>query len=131
MYRRYETTIALPIEYGALNVCSVAAGLLFYDEARYMQRWQLGCVLGGAAIVMAGIAMSLRATRQPTRATQALDVAARSPGPRPPRRPRVPASTRGPAPYDSGWQPAAPPASGAHKPRGATDSTGRDHAYEC
>jgi hypothetical protein len=135
VYRRYETTIALPIEYGALNVCSVAAGLLFYDEARYMQRWQLGCVLGGAAIVMVGIAMSLRATRQPTRATQALDVAARSSAPRAPRRPRVatsdPASTRGPAPYDSGWQPAAPPASGARKPRGATDSTGRDHAYEC
>lgn len=62
VYRTYETTVALPIEYGALNVCSVMAGLLFYDEARYMSRWQLGLVLGGTGIVMLGIAMSLRST---------------------------------------------------------------------
>ena len=54
--------VALPIEYGALNVCSVMAGLLFYDEAQYMSRWQLGLVLGGTGIVMLGIAMSLRST---------------------------------------------------------------------
>ena len=62
VYRTYETTVALPIEYGALNVCSVMAGLLFYDESHYMSRWQLGLVLGGAAVVLMGIAMSLRST---------------------------------------------------------------------
>ena len=32
---RYETTVGLPIEYGALNVGNVASGMLFYGEVYY------------------------------------------------------------------------------------------------
>ena len=32
---RYETTVGLPIEYGALNVGNVASGMLFYGEVHY------------------------------------------------------------------------------------------------
>ena len=39
--RRYETTIALPVEYGALNVGSVCTGLLFYAERDSMDTWQV------------------------------------------------------------------------------------------
>ena len=82
VYRRYETTIALPIEYGALNVCSVAAGLLFYDEGRFMKRWQLALVLSGTATVVLGIGVSLQATRQPHRENGGAS-SGRPPSPRP------------------------------------------------
>ena len=41
VFRRYETTVALPIEYGTLNLVAVTSGLLFYNEAEQMRTWQL------------------------------------------------------------------------------------------
>ena len=32
VFRRFETTVALPVEYGAVNAGSVLSGLLFYQE---------------------------------------------------------------------------------------------------
>ena len=55
VYKRYETTVALPIEYGALNVGNLLSGLLFYDEASYMEGWQVGLALGGCCIILVGI----------------------------------------------------------------------------
>ena len=55
VYRRYETTVALPIEYGALNAGNIASGLLFYGESQYMQAWQVSMALGGCAIILLGI----------------------------------------------------------------------------
>ena len=55
VYRRYETTVALPIEYGALNAGNIASGLLFYGEAQYMRPWQVGMALGGCAVILLGI----------------------------------------------------------------------------
>lgn len=55
VYTRYETTVALPIEYGALNVGNLLSGLLFYDEASYMEGWQVGLALGGCCIILVGI----------------------------------------------------------------------------
>jgi len=66
VYRRYETTVALPIEYGALNVASVLAGLLFYDEYQYMDDWQLALALAGVCIIVAGIIVGLIATAPDT-----------------------------------------------------------------
>ena len=40
VYRRYETTVALPIEYGALNAGNLLGGLLVYGEDAYMTGWQ-------------------------------------------------------------------------------------------
>ena len=55
VYKRYETTVALPIEYGALNVGNLLSGLLFYDESSYMEGWQIGLALGGCFIILLGI----------------------------------------------------------------------------
>lgn len=55
VYRRYETTVALPIEYGALNVGNLLSGLLFYDEGSYMEAWQVGLALVGCCIILLGI----------------------------------------------------------------------------
>ena len=57
VYRRYETTVALPIEYGALNACTVLSGLLFYDEHLYMRPYQLALQITGTCIILLGIAL--------------------------------------------------------------------------
>jgi len=55
VYKRYEVSIALPIEYGSLNMCTVLSGLLFYEEHVYMQTWQLTMQIVGAALILLGI----------------------------------------------------------------------------
>ena len=60
VYRRYETTVALPIEYGALNAGNIASGLLFYGESQYMAPWQVGMALGGCAVILLGIGVGRR-----------------------------------------------------------------------
>lgn len=60
VFQRYETTLALPIEYGSLNLFSVIGGLLFYQEGSYMESWQLALVLSGAGVMMLGIAVGLQ-----------------------------------------------------------------------
>ena len=42
VFKRYPVTIALPIEYGVLNIFSVACGFFFFKEGEYMAgSWQL------------------------------------------------------------------------------------------
>ena len=36
VFRRYETTVALPIEYGVATFCDVLSGLIFYQEYKHM-----------------------------------------------------------------------------------------------
>ncbi|KAL1504123.1 hypothetical protein AB1Y20_010533 [Prymnesium parvum] len=55
VFRRFETTVALPIEYGAVNAASVMSGLLFYNEARYMAAWQVALQLIGCVLILLGI----------------------------------------------------------------------------
>ena len=57
VYRKYETTVALPIEYGALNAGNVLVGLLFYQEHRFMDSTQLALALSGTAVILIGIAV--------------------------------------------------------------------------
>ena len=61
---RYETTVGLPIEYGALNVGNVASGMLFYGEVRYPPPHQPATLLerGHTCSVMDGCALSARPT---------------------------------------------------------------------
>ena len=54
VFERYETTVALPIEYGSLNLASVIGGLLFFQEERYMEPWQLQAVLAGCGTMICG-----------------------------------------------------------------------------
>ena len=57
VYRRYEVSVALPFEYGALNLCTVLSGLLFFDEHKYMATWQLALQIAGASVILLGIAI--------------------------------------------------------------------------
>ena len=50
--------VALPIEYGALNVCNMLSGLLLYGEGRHMQGWQITMAVSGGATILLGIAIS-------------------------------------------------------------------------
>jgi hypothetical protein len=51
----YETTRALPVEYGAVNTASAFSGLVFYREHRGMSGLQLGLTLAGVATILCGI----------------------------------------------------------------------------
>jgi hypothetical protein len=57
IYRRIETTVALPIEYGAVNVGAVLTGMLFYDEWQYMETWQIVMQVVGCVAILVGIAV--------------------------------------------------------------------------
>jgi hypothetical protein len=41
VFERFQTTLALPIEYSSVNLFSVMGGLLFFQEVDYMQHWQV------------------------------------------------------------------------------------------
>merc|ERR1712072_1471919 len=58
VFQRFEVTLALPIEYGTLNMGNVASGILFYDEVDRMESWQLALLLLGAAIIGCDILIS-------------------------------------------------------------------------
>ena len=47
--------MALPVEYGAVNVASACSGLIFYEEYRYMETWQILVVVAGVVIILIGI----------------------------------------------------------------------------
>merc|ERR1712146_440950 len=55
VFRRYETTVALPVEYGALNAANVCTGLLFYAEYQSMSAAQIALILTGLVVILAGI----------------------------------------------------------------------------
>ena len=57
VYKRYETTIALPIEYGVVNVAMCASGLIFYQEHKYYETWQLAVTITGSVVVCLGISI--------------------------------------------------------------------------
>ena len=54
---RYETTRALPVEYGAVNAVSAFSGLIFYREASAMAPAQLTTMVVGVGAILAGIAI--------------------------------------------------------------------------
>ena len=74
VYRRYEVSVALPVEYGAVNLGAVLVGLLFFDEYYWMAPWQLALQLVGCALILAGIAV-----QQPCRTAPALRTAVDAP----------------------------------------------------
>ena len=47
--------MALPIEYGTMNMAAVLSGLLFYDEAKTANSWQLGLAIASVGMVLLGI----------------------------------------------------------------------------
>ncbi|CAE8731968.1 unnamed protein product [Polarella glacialis] len=55
VFARYETTTALPVEYGLVNAGSVCSGLLFYREHKFMELWQLALTVVGIVLILLGI----------------------------------------------------------------------------
>merc|ERR1740138_325890 len=58
VFARYETTSALPVEYGVVNLASVCSGLIFYREADFMETWQLVVSVIGLVLILTGIQCS-------------------------------------------------------------------------
>ena len=63
VFRRYETTVALPIEYGTATAIDVVSGLVFYQEYRHLNDWQLGMIICGCLACVLGVAVSTIGSR--------------------------------------------------------------------
>lgn len=55
VFTRYESTSALPVEYGSVNAVSVCSGLIFYRESRFMTNWQISLLVVGVCVILSGI----------------------------------------------------------------------------
>lgn len=55
VFRRYDVTQALPIEYGAVMACDALSAIIFYKEDHYMESWQLAVTLSGLGVIILGI----------------------------------------------------------------------------
>jgi len=55
VFKRYETTVALPVEYGAMTAADVVSGLVFFKEYSKMDAWQIAVVICGVVVCLAGI----------------------------------------------------------------------------
>ena len=63
VFRRYETTVALPVEYGSLNAANVCTGLLFYAEHERMSGEQIALILCGLCVILVGIGVGTLSCR--------------------------------------------------------------------
>eukprot|EP00811_Abedinium_folium_P034752 NODE_7608_length_1564_cov_5.897008.p1 GENE.NODE_7608_length_1564_cov_5.897008~~NODE_7608_length_1564_cov_5.897008.p1 ORF type:complete len:520 (+),score=108.61 NODE_7608_length_1564_cov_5.897008:176-1561(+) len=59
---RFETTKALPVQYGTVNVVSVCSGLIFFQEGQYMGAWQLALCAVSIFIIVVGIQLSRKSS---------------------------------------------------------------------
>jgi len=64
VFRRYDVTQALPIQYGAVMVCDALSSIFFYRENTYMNNLQLGLVLSGVVVIIIGIVIGRLKTRR-------------------------------------------------------------------
>jgi hypothetical protein len=60
VFKRYDTTKALPIEYGTVMATNALSGLIFYNESRYMSTAQIGLIGLGVVVILLGLAVGLR-----------------------------------------------------------------------
>jgi len=64
VFKRYETTKALPIEYGAVMAVNAMSGLIFYNESKYMETWQITLMSVGVFIIVMGLMVGLRENQE-------------------------------------------------------------------
>merc|ERR1712048_342333 len=60
VFERYETTMALPVEYGVVNVVSLCSGLIFFGEYRRLTPLQFFCSVLSILLVLGGICVGRR-----------------------------------------------------------------------
>jgi len=58
IYARYETTRALPIEYGTVHLCQLLSGVFYYREFESMSKIQFILAFSGLGIVLCGVIIS-------------------------------------------------------------------------
>jgi len=59
VFKRYETTKALPIEYGAVMAVNAMSGLIFFNESKFMETWQIALTSVGVFIIVIGLMVGL------------------------------------------------------------------------
>jgi len=64
VFERFETTLALPVEYGTVSAASQLSGLLFYRETLWMDTWQKVVILTGVVVIVVGVSVG-RITKFP------------------------------------------------------------------
>merc|ERR1719397_1281907 len=64
VFKRYETTKALPIEYGVVMAVNAMSGLIFYNESKYMETWQIVLMSVVVFIIVIGLMVGLRENQQ-------------------------------------------------------------------
>jgi len=57
VYARYSVSLAMPIQYGTLQVGAILGGVVFYREFEYMDWWQYVLTFVGLAAIVGGIAL--------------------------------------------------------------------------
>jgi len=57
VFERFETTLALPVEYGTVSAASQLSGLLFYRETLWMDTWQKVVILTGVVVIVVGVSV--------------------------------------------------------------------------
>ena len=55
VYKRYEVTVALPVEYGSAVFADVVSGLLFFQEYDIYSLWRLCLIIAGSVLCLVGI----------------------------------------------------------------------------
>lgn len=55
VFTRYESTKALPVEYGTVNIVSVCSGLVFFREGDSLTKFQLVLVIVGVVVIVLGV----------------------------------------------------------------------------
>merc|ERR1719285_1350506 len=50
VFRRYDVTQALPIEYGGVMACDALSAIIYYGENDYMEKWQLILTFVGVVV---------------------------------------------------------------------------------
>merc|ERR1712100_26436 len=58
VYTRYETTTAMPIEYGTLHLGVIIGGIVFFQEHKQMEAWQFMSAVVGLSFVLIGVFVS-------------------------------------------------------------------------
>mmetsp|Transcript_44015 Transcript_44015/g.87991 ORF Transcript_44015/g.87991 Transcript_44015/m.87991 type:complete len:125 (-) Transcript_44015:234-608(-) len=59
VFRRYEVSVALPIEYGTVTAVDVISGLVFFREYEELEPWRVFLIIAGCGVCIIGVMSGL------------------------------------------------------------------------
>lgn len=73
VYRRFEITDSITLEYGTISLAAIFSGLIFFGNVDRMEGWQQGCTWSGVVVMIIGLAVSIskRCWSTPARSSHA------------------------------------------------------------